>query len=277
MTEDQLKQTYLEFFKMFNWQSVEVVDPTNRNQCFDLAVAFCLDLGLPITIFAGLLHARQIWTNPTPLSKEKFDFIPNTATFIPKMGDICVFGNGVSGHVSMANGVGNLGTFQSFDQNWSPAQQVSQIINHDYDRDNLLGVLRFKTTPAVVTPPVGDNIKRKSGFFDKWYQAYYGTNIDTDKVTDKQAEDRRRWSIQERDRAGIMDRTVLYLFDLKLKDEQGNLIIPTQDSNKISFDQIKKAMDKLKAGAVDTEKIKKDAYNQAIADGNVALTKLIKN
>lgn len=132
-------------------------------------------------------------------------------------------------------------------------------------------VERAKQILAGDTPapsPIGENVKRKSSFFDKWWMAYYGTDIDTDKVTEKQAEDRRKWSLQERDRAGIDDKTVLYLYAFKLKGPDGKLIIPTEDSNKISFTQIRTAIEMLRTGGVDLVQIKKDSYNQGLVDAS---------
>lgn len=163
---------------------VEVVDPTNRNQCFDWSVKVCLAYGLPISIFAGLLNASQIWTNPTSLSKQVFDFIPNTATAVTEEGDIVVFA-GIPGHVSVASKKGTLTNFESSDQNWAGKQYVV-LVNHNYDNPKVLGFLRLKTTitSSQTNMPTPQQV-REAGQLEQILNAL----VDAQKLSSRAVED----------------------------------------------------------------------------------------
>jgi hypothetical protein len=138
-----MKTLFRNFFNQFNNQSVEVVDPTNRNQCFDLAVAWCMWLGLPINIFSGLMYAYQIFSNPNDEMTKKFDFILNKGYSLPKAGDIVVFAksfNGTAGHVVVATGEGDVNSFKAFSQN-DPVG--SPCVVRTYSYNHVAGWLRF--------------------------------------------------------------------------------------------------------------------------------------
>jgi len=132
-------------------------DHTNMNQCFDLAIGWCKYLGIPDTIFSGLLYASDIWNKPTQASKQYFDFIPNTPDGVPQAGDIVVFA-GIPGHVSIADEGGNLSTFISLDQN---IKYDIQLITHNYDSPKVLGWLRFKAPQQPTTPTTPTDDKDK--------------------------------------------------------------------------------------------------------------------
>lgn len=157
-----VSKTYDQFYGQFNNQSVEVTDPNNLDQCFDLAVAWCIALGLPITIFSGLSQAYQIWNPSTALAKQNFTYIPNVVndpTVKPIKGDLVVFGQkvGVSGHVSVDTGNSDGKNVVSFDQNWDTAHYYhidpktglhipySRVVVHE-NYFGVLGWLRFKGT-----------------------------------------------------------------------------------------------------------------------------------
>lgn len=149
-----MKETYNKLFSKYNGKPCEVNDPSNLNQCFDLAYAFCDVLGVTRDTIRHL-YASEIYTKPNDLTVKYFELVPNTAMFVPKVGDICVFKGGVAGHVSIATGEGDTNTFKSFDQNWNTTSDDQNnkcvVITHSYD--NLLGVLRFRmpTAPAEIT------------------------------------------------------------------------------------------------------------------------------
>lgn len=149
-----MKEIFEKFFKKWNGKPCEVNDPSNINQCMDLAYAFCDELGVTRDTIRHL-YASEIYTKPNDLTVKFFELIPNTAMFVPKVGDICIFKGGTAGHVSIANGEGDTNTFKSFDQNWNTTADDKNnkclIIAHAYD--NLLGVLRFRmpTAPAEIT------------------------------------------------------------------------------------------------------------------------------
>jgi hypothetical protein len=138
-----MKNKFNEFLTLNLNQFIERVDPTNKNQCFDLAIAWCEWLGLPINIFSGLLYAYQIYTNPTQITKDNFSIIPNTPDGVPQVGDIVVFSNkfGSAGHVVIATGEGDIDTFKAFSQN-DPIGSPCVVKTYNYDF--VLGWLRFK-------------------------------------------------------------------------------------------------------------------------------------
>jgi hypothetical protein len=150
--------TVSEFISKYTGKYLEVVDSTNKYQCFDLAVGYCNEvLGLPTTIFSGLTYAYQIYTNPTTLAKNNFTFIANEADNKPNKGDIVVWSyyyNWTAGHVGVATGEGeSTGTsndwFNCFEQN-DPTGAVCQTKKYSFN--NVLGWLRFKkTTPNADT------------------------------------------------------------------------------------------------------------------------------
>jgi len=154
MTQEQLYKEFDNFFSEFNLQSVEVVDPTNFAQCFDLVVAWCWYIDLPLSIFSGLLNAFQIWTPSTAVAKANFNFIPNGPTNIPSKGSIVVWSkayNGTAGHTGVATGKGDANTFECFEQN-DPTGTVSHLKTYNYNA--VLGWLEFKVTNS---PPPMDN------------------------------------------------------------------------------------------------------------------------
>lgn len=111
--------TLQQFINNWNNKFQERRDPTNKNQCFDLAIGYCIDvLNLPEDTFSGLLHAYQIFENPTKGTSQNFDFIKNTAYAVPKPGDIIVWGKtyGSSGHVAVVV-TADVNTFTAFSQN----------------------------------------------------------------------------------------------------------------------------------------------------------------
>lgn len=122
---------------------VERVDAGALNQCFDWAIYWCEYLGFPKTIFSGLYGAHEIydkWSHPS------FEKIPNSPTFVPQKGDICVWSgslNGGIGHIAVATGKGDVNTFESSDQNWKIGSAVS-LVTHNYS--SFLGVQRLKVT-----------------------------------------------------------------------------------------------------------------------------------
>jgi hypothetical protein len=138
--------TYEDFFNLLNGALIDEVDPDNHDQCFDLAVAWCMALGLPRSIFSGLVYAKDIFKNPTQITKDNFTLIPNSPTAVPQEGDVIVF-DGAVGHVSVGTKRADTNTFDSFDQNWGP--QACHIVTHNYDNPKVLGWLRFKGTMPV--------------------------------------------------------------------------------------------------------------------------------
>lgn len=131
-------------------QGVEISDKSNAFQCMDLMYGWTLFLNFPkSTVQHG--YAYQVFTAPTATTRQYFDIIPNSDTFVPQVGDIGVFNqtaSNVAGHVCICNGVGNTSNFQSIDENWA-GQTFVTLVTHSYS--NFLGVLRPKILSNGIT------------------------------------------------------------------------------------------------------------------------------
>lgn len=144
------------FFALNNGKKVEVTDPTNYAQCFDLAVAWTDHLRIPRVW--PYLYAHQIYSNFGPVQAVFYTRIPNGPDDIPKEGDIVVWGpkyNGGAGHVGVCTnsaGLWNLDVFVQNDPVYSPAHL------RKYNYDNILGWLR----PKISTPNADEYVKRLS-------------------------------------------------------------------------------------------------------------------
>ena len=81
---------------------------------------------------------------------KNFKWIDNTAEFIPKKGDLCVFtSRSGNGHISVATGEGTTSYFYSYDQNFPRAKhEPMTLVKHSYT--SFLGVLRPKKKKSKV-------------------------------------------------------------------------------------------------------------------------------
>lgn len=129
----------------------------NGVYCFDLANDYSVNLiGGKNFIGEG---AYEIYTNfANQPGKELYERIPNTPEFVPKKGDIMVWGQGLGkwGHVAICNGKGDTTWFESYEQNWTGNNDPVALIKHNYN--NVLGVLRPKDQSKVL----GDKAKVKT-------------------------------------------------------------------------------------------------------------------
>lgn len=140
---DKLNQFILDIQGQF----VEVSDRINIYQCMDLAFLWVLCLGYPKATIRHLF-AYQVYTEPTDLTRQYFDLIPNTPDFIPQDGDITVFTGGTAGHIGIALGGGTISTFNNFEQNW-PIGTNASVRARNYNTPKLIGVLRPKVFPTL--------------------------------------------------------------------------------------------------------------------------------
>lgn len=125
--------TLNEFITKWNNKFCEVTDPTNSNQCFDLAVAWTDALGIP-RVFP-FLYAYQIYTNFGTEQAKYFTRIENGLFNAPQAGDIVVYKpgfNGGAGDVVVATGKNGLWTFEAFGQNY-PLGSPCVIRNAPYN------------------------------------------------------------------------------------------------------------------------------------------------
>ena len=135
---------YQDFFNQYNGKPVETEDPSNRDQCMDLAFAWCDALGIPRETIRHL-YAYQVFTEPNDATRQHFQLIPNTPDGVPEQGDLIVFSTvvGPAGHICIATGTGDANTFQSFDQNWN-GHAYTETVGHSYN--GVLGWLRSEDT-----------------------------------------------------------------------------------------------------------------------------------
>ena len=142
------------FYAVNNGKRVEVTDPTNYAQCFDLAVAWTDFLHIPRVW--PYLYAYQIYTNFGPVQAQYFDRIENGPDDIPKEGDVVVWGpryNGGAGHVGVCTNSAGLWNLSVFVQN-DPIYSAAHIRYYNYD--NILGWLR----PKVQAPNADEYVAR---------------------------------------------------------------------------------------------------------------------
>lgn len=153
-------KSFEDFVSTHKDKHVEIVDPTSPNQCFDLAVKWCENLGVPINVFEGNYLATDIWNKPTDKAKLYFDFIENKVDNKPEKGDIVIFGKGIN-HVVVATGEGDLKSFKSFSQN-DPL--FSPCIIKEYDYKYVLGWLRHCPKILVKISDNENNVKKATLF-----------------------------------------------------------------------------------------------------------------
>ncbi len=125
-----MQDKFNQFFNLYNGKSIEFSDPTNKFQCMDGAGKWCEFLGIPYEAIRHL-HAYQVWTQPTDLTRKYFDLVPNGPTNITPVGALVVFGQSVgpSGHISIGEKESNSKDCITFDQNWS-GKQFMTTVNH---------------------------------------------------------------------------------------------------------------------------------------------------
>lgn len=119
-------------------------DGTYGVQCVDLAKHYIKNvLGVTPQSIGNAIEYYNKRKTSEYLTKN-FKWIDNTAEFIPKKGDLCVFtSKSGNGHISVATGEGTTSYFYSYDQNFPKAKHEPMTkIKHNYT--SFLGVLRPK-------------------------------------------------------------------------------------------------------------------------------------
>ncbi len=189
------------------------------DQCVDLMNQYCVEvLGIanPMSVLAGGT-AYEIYQN---YNGSQFTKIANTPTGVPSAGDILFFEpniagvTGPAGHVSVFI-TGDVNNLTSFDQNY-PTGSLCHKQAHSYAA--VAGWLHLKAT-------AGDNVTRKSSFFDQIWLAHAGSQANTDQVTQQQVTDFITWLNSNVKRAGEWDQLC------------GKLGI-TGDTNQVTIQQI---------------------------------------
>lgn len=156
--------TTQEFFDKYLNQPVEAEDPTNVDQCMDLAFKYCDEMGIPRETIRHLL-AYQVYTEPLDITLQYFELVPNTPNGVPQAGDMPIFGTivGSAGHICIATGEGDVNSFKSMDQNWNGVKKCVYI-THDYPaptgtKTGILGWLRIRKTTAAPSPTITDQTR----------------------------------------------------------------------------------------------------------------------
>lgn len=241
MTENEKNARFDTFLAQNNNQYIEWVDPSPlaKNQCVDV-IAKWIENGLSLPrLTNGIGSAYQLWNPSTTLLLQYFDRIQNSLTFIPKKGDICIWGssyNNGDGHTGVATGNGNLINFDCLEQN-DPLYSNTHIRNYNY-LQGFIGVLRLKTTDPVIDPMLQ---KKASGFDRVWNPFKYNGK------TAEQAEEKDHigfvaWIQSNVARAGASD---------KIRD----LVDPKIDITKISAEDFIKLVVKKYGSGVDKIKL----------------------
>ena len=156
--------TLNDFVAKWNNKYVEANDPSNYAQCFDLAIQWVSELGIPKNIFP-YLYAYQIYTNFGTEQAKYFDRIYNSPTAVPKEGDVIVWGNNYNyagGHVGIYR-TGDVWSANIFEQN-DPMKTPAHMKTYNYNY--VLGWLRPKNYTnltkeqrmlAIINSPISDS------------------------------------------------------------------------------------------------------------------------
>lgn len=119
-------------------------------QCVDLAKHYIKNvLGVKPESIGNAIEYYNKRKTSEYLTKN-FKWIDNTAEFVPKKGDLCVFtSRSGNGHISVATGEGTTSYFYSYDQNFPRAKhEPMTLVKHSYT--SFLGVLRPKKKKSKV-------------------------------------------------------------------------------------------------------------------------------
>lgn len=138
---------YNEFIKTYKGKSFDY-DGVSGVQCVDLVKQY---LNKVFGIKPGSWgNAKDYYEdyNSNKTLKANFTRIANTPEFVPKKGDIAVWGTGLGnkyGHIAIATGEGTTSYFYSYDLNWNG--KTVKKVKHAYK--GFLGVLRAKDQEKI--------------------------------------------------------------------------------------------------------------------------------
>lgn len=141
MNYNEFINTYLG--KGFDYDGVSGI------QCVDLAKMYLNKVfGIKPGAWGNAKDYYEKYSSREPLVAN-FTRIANTASFVPKKGDIVIWGTGLGnayGHIAIATGEGNTHQFYSYDLNWG--SKVVHKVLHNYK--GFLGVLRPKDQSKII-------------------------------------------------------------------------------------------------------------------------------
>ncbi len=143
--------TFDEFVKTYKGKRIDY-DKAYGVQCVDLAKLY-IDKVLGIKP-QSIGNAEAYWNRYETLNylKSNFEKIENYPAFIPKKGDIAVWGlkHNKWGHIAICDGEGTTSYFYSYDENWGGRGQGMTRIKHSY-KSGFEGVLRPRNQTILVT------------------------------------------------------------------------------------------------------------------------------
>jgi len=134
---------FQQFIENIPNQAVEVSDKSNIYQCMDFAYLWVFILGFPKATIQHL-YAYEAFTKASDLTRKYFEVIPNTPEFVPKQGDIGIFGTevGTAGHICVIDDGCTQSKIISWDQNWNGIQKATKTTHSYGGKNGFLGVLR---------------------------------------------------------------------------------------------------------------------------------------
>lgn len=152
-------------------------DGTYGVQCVDLAKHYIKNvLGITPQSIGNAIEYYNKRKTSEYLTKN-FKWIDNTAEFIPKKGDLCVFtSRSGHGHISVATGEGTTSYFYSYDQNFPKAKhEPMTLVKHSYN--SFLGVLRPLNQANIGSEKKKPTPTKKGAFF-KLYKGKSDSLVD---------------------------------------------------------------------------------------------------
>lgn len=169
---------YNEFIKTYKGKSFDY-DGVSGVQCVDLVKQY---LNKVFGIKPGSWgNAKDYYEdyNSNKTLKANFTRIANTPEFVPKKGDIVVWGTGLGnkyGHIAIATGEGTTSYFYSYDLNWNG--KTVKKVKHTYK--GFLGVLRAKDQEKIT-----GTINKVKFTVGKTYTTQVNLKVRTGAGTDK--------------------------------------------------------------------------------------------
>ena len=169
---------YNEFIKTYKGKSFDY-DGVSGVQCVDLVKQY---LNKVFGIKPGSWgNAKDYYEdyNSNKTLKANFTRIANTPEFVPKKGDIVVWGTGLGnkyGHIAIATGKGTTSYFYSYDLNWNG--KTVKKVKHTYK--GFLGVLRAKDQEKIT-----GTINKVKFTVGKTYTTQVNLKVRTGAGTDK--------------------------------------------------------------------------------------------
>jgi hypothetical protein len=149
-----MKEKVQRFIDNIGGNFVEISYRDALYQCMDLAYAWVFVLDIPKSTIQQS-HAYKVWDQPRAITREYFDLLENTPSFVPTAGDVAVFRksiNGTAGHIAIvADNNSDVNGMNVFEQNF-PLGANPRIRRTNYN--HVAGFLRPKTQVVPQPEPI---------------------------------------------------------------------------------------------------------------------------